>query len=93
MKPEEKAQFEELQKRVTAIENGQSLQTYNNLIRQFVKDKPTVTDADVDTSLVVPMGGGTFQILDFPDRWVRVILDGKVYRLGAWLEENDAART
>ncbi len=91
MTPQEKQQFEELQRKVTALENVTNLQFVQKLLDYLIQDTPDVVDLDV-LATYTDSNGDTAQALDVPDRWVRLRLNGKLYRLGAWLEEFDSTR-
>lgn len=92
MTPEQLEQFEQLKRDVEDIKSANTNQAFDNFVRRLIRDKSNVTDANVDRSITVGAGGGTFQVLDYPDIWLNFTLDGKVYRVGAWLKENDASR-
>lgn len=86
MTPQEREQFDALQKRVLELENTTNLDAYKSFLDLLVKDKPDVDTTQIDRTISIGAGGGSAQVLDYPNRWVRIILDGKIYRLGAWLE-------
>ena len=82
-----------LTKRVAQLETAQNVNALRSMQDYFIKGTPTVTDTDVDRSVGVSGGGGgSVTVLDYPDRWVEMIIDNEVYRLGAWLKRNDASR-
>ena len=91
MTPEEKEQFELLKKQVEALENVTNLDFIQKLLDYLIQDTPDVVNADV-LATFTDDNGDDVDALDFPDRWVRLRLNGKLYRLGAWLEELDTAR-
>ncbi len=92
MTPEERQQFEQLKKEIEDIKNASNNQAFYNFIRKLIKDKPTVVDSEIDRSITVGVGGGTFSVLDYPDVWLNFTLDGEIYRVGAWLKKNDSSR-
>ena len=81
-----------LTKRVAQLETAQNVNALRSMQDYFIKGTPTVTDADVDRTAAVSGGPGSVTVLDYPDRWVEMIIDNEVYRLGAWLKRNDASR-
>lgn len=86
-------ELKQLQKRVEDLEAARNIDAVRNLLDFLIKDTPTVTDSDVATDISVTGGsGGTVTALDFPDKWIELRIQGKIYRIGAWLKENDSAR-
>lgn len=81
-----------LTKRVAQLETAQNVNALRSMQDYFIKGTPTVTDSDVDRTAAVSGGPGSVTVLDYPDRWVEMIIDNEVYRLGAWLKRNDASR-
>ena len=85
-----------IEERLTALENAQNLNAVRSLLDVLIKDTPDVTDADVTLSLSDTVGseGGTvnFDVLDFPDRWIELRLNGEIYRIPAYLKRLDSSR-
>jgi hypothetical protein len=90
------SEIEQLRKRVEALEKVQNREAYSTLVNLLIQTATDVTDADVSVTVSDSVGedGGTvsFNILDFPDKWLRVLYNGRVYRVGGYLESEDATR-
>lgn len=103
MTPEEKQKLEYLEKEIKDIKMGLNIDIAAGLERNLantflnVRQRSDVTNSNVKVTKTVTIGAGggsdTVDILDFPDRWIYVYLDGKLHRVGAWLEENDGSRS
>lgn len=85
-----------LEQRVAKLEQAQNLNAIQALLDFLIKDTSNVTDNDVTLALSdsVPVGGGTvnFNVLDFPDRWIELRLNGEIYRIPAYLKRLDSSR-
>jgi len=92
MNEELNRKVEVLTQRIAELENAQNVNFLRNVQDYFIKGTPAVTDTDVDRSAAVSGGPGSVTVLDYPDRWIEMIIDNEVYRVGAWLKRNDAAR-
>lgn len=94
MNPQQLQQFEQMQRRITELESVTNLNSFQMLVRRLGekskvvigKELSTTVDTDVDRTISIPVGGGTAQVLDYPDILVRVTLDGKPYRIGLYDE-------
>ena len=88
--------LEQLEKRVLELEQASNLNAFESFMQVLVKDNPNVIDTDVTLTLSdsVPIGGGsvTFDVLDFPDKWLVLRYRGELYRVPAYLKKMDAAR-
>ena len=99
MKPEELQRLENLEKEIQDLKQGLNIDIAAGLERNLsqtfmnVRNRSGVTNDDVKVTATIGMGGGTVDILDYPDRWIYVYIDEKLHRVGAWLEENDAGRS
>lgn len=67
MSPEEKVQFETLQKRVEMLERFDNINNIK-LVREKIVGAPSgAADTAVDRTISVGAGGGSFDVLDYPD--------------------------
>ena len=87
MTPEQLQIFEDMQKRIDDLENVKNNNTIQLTVDTLVKRVTTVTDTDIDRMITVGIGGGTFDVLDYPDMWLVFKYKGKLYRMGAYEEE------
>jgi hypothetical protein len=93
-------QLIDLEQRISALESARNLNAYESVLQLLVKDITNVTDADVTIvssgSDTVGTEGGTVNIdinvLDFPDRWIEMRLNGVIYRVPAYLKRLDDSR-
>lgn len=100
MTPQEKQEFEELKNEIELLKKGQNIEVASGMERLMsnvflnVRNRSDVTDADVSKTISIPVGESSvnIEVLDFPDRWIFVYIDGKLHRLGAWLQEFDDDR-
>ena len=94
MSPEEKQQFDEMKKQleeakkqIAALSNVSSTDFMERIVDSRVKKVTSVTDADVTLAQSVSGGGGgSVNILDFPDRWKVEQYKGSLYRTPLYLE-------
>lgn len=88
--------LEQLEQRVRDLEQASNLNAFESFMQVLVKDVPDVTDADVTLTVsdTVGIDGGTvtFDILDFPDKWLVIRYRGELYRVPAYLQKLDSAR-
>lgn len=91
--------IKKLEEEVKSMKDGHNIRVADGMERLLakaflnVRNRSDVTNSDVDVTATIGVGGGTVNMLDFPDRWIYVLIDGKLHRIGAWLEENDASRS
>lgn len=76
---------EELDKRITALEKVQNNQMYSLFVNRLIQNIDPVVDADIDRSITVGVDGGTFAVLDYPDKFLRIQHNGKIYLVPAYL--------
>ena len=86
--------LEQIEKRLQALENVSNGNAYQKLVNTLIQSATDVANAEVEVDVTVSIGDGsdTIQVLDFPDRWLRVLYNGKTYRVPAYLESLDASR-
>ena len=94
---------EDLEREIQNMKRGLNIDVANGLERNLattflnVRTRSDVTNSDVKVTKTITIGADgesdTVDILDFPDRWVYVYLDGKLHRMAAWLEEFDGSRS
>lgn len=63
---------------------------FQTFMNRLIQDVTLVTDANV--SRTVSTTGDSAEVLDYPDRWLRVLHNGRTYRIPAYLESEDASR-
>lgn len=67
MTPEEKTQFDELKRRVELLERFDNIDNVKFVRERIVGAPSADNDTAVDRSITVGAGGGTFDVLDYPD--------------------------
>lgn len=89
-------QVQDLEQRITELEQGQNINSIERILQYLVVDTPNTVDASVTLTVTDTVGpdGGTvsLDVLDFPDKWFRVRYNGEIYRLAAYLERLDSSR-
>jgi len=75
----------ELDSRITALEKVQNNNMYALFVNRLIQNIDAVLDTDIDRDVVVGPDGGTFQVLDYPDKFLRIIHNGKIYLVPAYL--------
>lgn len=96
MNEQERIEFENMKKEIQLLKSGQNIEIASGLERLFsttflnVRDRSDVAEAPVSLDIDINAVPTTISVLRYPDRWIYVYLDGKLHRLGAWLEEFDA---
>lgn len=78
-------ELEQLQRRVEALERIENNDAYTRHINRLIQRAENVVDADIDRSITVGVDGGTFAVLDYPDKFLRVQYNGKLYLVPAYL--------
>lgn len=89
-----------IEERVTKLENNENNNTFQKVVNRLIQD---VTDVDDDTvtvtvsdTVTIPSGGGSdtvnIDVIDFPDKWLRILYNGRTYRIPAYLESEDSSR-
>lgn len=88
MTPLEKQEFENLKKQVEDLRTllDPRFLGYAKTRLPFLEKgaEVTVADSDVDRNVSIPDGGGTDDVLDYPDKWIIVRFKGTPYLLGLY---------
>lgn len=84
----------ELEQRVSMLEKNENNSAFQAVLNRIITGVTDVNDGDVarDVNVTIGEGSDTIQVLDYPDKWLRVQFNGKTYRVPAYLETEDATR-
>lgn len=76
---------EELDKRITALEKVQNNQMYSLFVNRLIQNVDPVTDTDIDVTVALTGEAQNITVLDYPDKFLRVLHNGKTYLVPAYL--------
>lgn len=76
---------EELDKRITALEKVQNNQMYSLFINRLIQNVDPVVDANLYLNIALSGNAEAIDVLDFPDKFLRVQYNGKTYLVPAYL--------
>ena len=77
MTPEERLEFDKMKEDIIRLSNFQPEADKNILFDGY----KGVTDADIDRTITIGMGGGSASVLDYPDDLVDFRYNGKLVRI------------
>ena len=89
MTPEQLQQFENMQKRITDLEEVRNLDAFETLVRRFGEkskflisnNTSTTVDTDIDRTVGISTTPTSIAVLDYPDAMMQIVLKGVTYRI------------
>jgi hypothetical protein len=95
MNPQERQDFENMKREIELLKRGQNIEIASGLERIFsttflnVRDTDSVDDIAISQGISLSGEPETINVTRYPDRWIVVLLDGKLHRIPAFLAEFD----
>ena len=77
MTSQERQQFDDLKKQVAELSKLVPAFDQSNLLDGY----KLTTDTEIDRSITLGAGGGTFEVLDYPDELILIRYNGKIGRI------------